>query len=316
MPANQLQRTALFFKERFPLFPHFLLAFFTFVSLYTSAQVIAGSTAVTISLLVIPGTLTFFLMLMLMRVYDELKDVETDLRLGNAGDPRYKDRPIVTGALKVSDLTSLRWGITAAVIAVNLLLGWPHPLFEFVLLFSFMLLSYHWFFYPAMKDNLLIALATHNPIALFFAFYVIGVYFADNQGAPFQPTFIWIMVGSWAFIACWEISRKIRLPEDETDYETYSKAFGGWRRAVIFSAIASVAGTLSWSWAFMSSGFTGLCFFLLLPLALYQWRSFQALSQPTAERVKLQPYSELFMLLSLVIITLYVGITNDMQLQF
>ena len=34
---------------------------------------------------------------LLLRVYDELKDVETDLRLGRAGDPRYRDRAIVSG---------------------------------------------------------------------------------------------------------------------------------------------------------------------------------------------------------------------------
>ena len=39
------------------------------------------------------GIATVALFLLLMRLYDELKDAETDMQLGRAGDPLYRDRP-------------------------------------------------------------------------------------------------------------------------------------------------------------------------------------------------------------------------------
>jgi hypothetical protein len=43
-----------------------------------------------------------------------------------------------------------------------------------------------------------------------------------------------VIVGLWLPFAAWELSRKIRVPEDETSYRTYSKVLG-WKVASRFS---------------------------------------------------------------------------------
>ena len=52
---------------------------------------------------------TGYAMSLLFRIYDELKDVETDRRLAAAGDPKYMERPIVRGLVDVEDLHALQW---------------------------------------------------------------------------------------------------------------------------------------------------------------------------------------------------------------
>ena len=42
--------------------------------------------------------------------------------LGRAGDPRYRDRPIVTGAVSIDDLVVLRW-LTTTILVVLRFMG-------------------------------------------------------------------------------------------------------------------------------------------------------------------------------------------------
>ncbi len=60
------------------------------------------------------------LFLLLMRLYDELKDADTDIALGRSGDPLYRDRVLVTGAVRIEDVKLLRWLVTAALVVLNL----------------------------------------------------------------------------------------------------------------------------------------------------------------------------------------------------
>src|SRR5262249_55168944 len=124
------------------------------------------------------GGASVLLFSLLMRVYDELKDVETDLRLGKAGDPRYKDRAVVTGRGLVEDIVALRWGATALLVAINaawVVLGRWLPLAAFAGVFALTWLSFRWFFWPRISKNVLLAFVTHNPISLAISGYAVAV---------------------------------------------------------------------------------------------------------------------------------------------
>src|SRR4051812_23834949 len=77
-----------------------------FLGIDLTLRALAGVTPLQLTWRSALGAATVFLFSLLFRVQDELKDVEADLRLGKAGDPRYKDRPIVTGRVQVDDLVA------------------------------------------------------------------------------------------------------------------------------------------------------------------------------------------------------------------
>lgn len=191
---------------------------------------------------VLPGALTVALFSLLMRVYDELKDVATDIRLGRAGDPKYRDKPIVTGHLLESDLVSLRWAVTGLLVFANAPLG-PAPFAAFAAVFGALWLSSRWFFWPRISRSLLLAFVTHNPLTLAVALYMLAVE-ASALGPVADPTgAAALLVALWFPVAAWETARKVRAPSDETDYETYSKVLG-WRTAALVPAgfvVASLA---------------------------------------------------------------------------
>ncbi len=197
-----------------------------FFAIHFALQALAGAGRLVVTWRGALGAASVVLFSLLMRVYDELKDARTDLALGQAGDPAYKDRPIVRGEIEVGDLVLLRWVVTAALVAANVPLGWPIPLAAFVAVFALMWASFHWFFVPAISRSLLLAFATHNPISLAVAAYAAAVYVAEHGAGTLTLLTPQILVGMWLPIAAWETARKVRLPEEETSYQTYSKVLG------------------------------------------------------------------------------------------
>jgi len=225
--------------------PHFMVlsGVAKFYAVYFSLQALASSESVHISLPSLVGAFSIVLFSLLMRIYDEMKDAEADIRLGRAGDPRYKDRPIVSGAVTTDDLVVLRWVTTALLVVINAPLGrWP--LIGFTVLFLVTWLSFKWFFWPKISRHLLLAFLTHNPITLFFGGYIVAVYAGDFGIQSIDVWVLLLLLVFWAPLGAWETSRKIRAPEDETDYETYSQVFG-WKLAPFVPIAFILLGTTS-----------------------------------------------------------------------
>lgn len=180
------------------------------------------------------------LFMLLLRVYDELKDAEGDLRLARSGDARFARRPLVTGEVRLGDLVLLRDAVIAALVLLNLPLGSPLPYAAFAAALILAWLSSRWFFWPAIADHLLLALVTHNPLSLVFSAYVAAVYAADFGAAGLNGWAAVLLVGLWLPVTAWELARKVRLPAEETDYSTYSKVLG-WRLAALLPGAATAA---------------------------------------------------------------------------
>jgi len=223
--------------------PHIMLlsGVAKFYAAYFCLQALVSEESVHMSLRSTGGAISIVLFSLLLRIYDELKDAKADIRLGRAGDPRYKNRPIVTGAVTIEDLAVLRWVVTALLVVINVPMGgWS--VIGFAVLFAVTWLSFKWYFWPAISGNLLLAFITHNPITLFFGGYIVAVYAGDYGIQSIDAWVLVLLLAFWAPLGAWETSRKIRAPEDETDYQTYSKVFG-WKLAPFVPIAFIVLGT-------------------------------------------------------------------------
>jgi 4-hydroxybenzoate polyprenyltransferase len=164
------------------------------------------------------GAVTIPLLLLLLRIMDELKDRETD-------PLNFPDRPVSRGAVHYEDLKL--FGLFIVVILFILNLFFTHATFIFLFVFGYACLMYKYFFLKErISKNILMALLTHNPISYLFFLYVVFI-FKNNMTTP-VPVARVLLLGTvflWSSMS-WEISRKIRRPEDETAYQTYSKVLG------------------------------------------------------------------------------------------
>lgn len=260
-----------------------------------------GKGPLTLSWRMALGALGVILFSLLLRIYDELKDAEADLRLGRAGDPLYADRPLVTGAVLLDDVRAMRWWVSGLLVAIHVPLCVPlgvHPLAAFLGTFFLTWLSFKWFFLPAISKNVLLAFLSHNPLSVVLAAYVVSIYLAEFPRAveTLSPWTAALLVGLWMPIAAWEVGRKVRLPEEETDYDTYSKRLG-WRTAAalpgVFVAIsAACLGGVLWAleltWALP---------FLALGAAVPVGASLLLEVAPTPARTRLRPATELYLLI-------------------
>lgn len=282
-------------SEQFPPIPMLLVGFLTYCALDWSLQGLAGgSDPLVLTWRVIPGALSVTLLAFILRVYDELKDADSDRRLAAAGDERYMNRPIVTGAITEGDLHAARWLTSGVLLVCALSLGLK-ALIAFALAYFVFWLSFKWYFYPKIQESLFLALVTHNPLTLVVELYVVAMFWV---GAAI-PGPLWalglLLLGLWFPLTAWETSRKIRLPDMETDYETYSKIFG-WRGAACVSqtlVLISLGCLVGFG---QVSGVGGGVFYGILGVgALVALGGvLRLLLKPTPAATKLRPFMEVY----------------------
>lgn len=212
----------------------------------------------------VSGALTITLMLLLLRIMDELKDLETDLLY-------FPHRPVPRGAVYASDLKILGLFIAGALVFLNLFFS--HATVIFLSVFCYACLMYKYFFLKnIISKNILFALLTHNPISYLLFLYVAFIY--RNNMAP-QIHFGQIyLLGAVFFCSSmsWEIARKIRHRENETAYQTYSRAMGI-RAALVIPAVLSGISLVVIIFLFHDI-FSGFTFFYMLVVYLFLLMTF------------------------------------------
>ncbi len=219
--------------ERFPLLrTSLLLAVFSAASLGVSAHL--GNRP-------LPHPATFIavwaIVLMLffqMRVCDEIKDYEDDLR--------YRpERPIQRGLLSLGLIRNLGLACVPLMLALTLLLS-PGLLIFLGLVWLWLgLMTVEFFAARWLKARPFLYLASHMAIMpLIDLFITAAEWLPSGQGAP---------DGLWLFIALScangcviEIGRKTWAPENErTGVETYSALLGPRNGAVLWAGFAALA---------------------------------------------------------------------------
>jgi len=232
-----LKRLALYTREMFPMGIYLPYAAVSFSALYLVTQLLAGTKRLLITSTSFIGLFTVFGVLLLMRILDEFKDYEVDKVL-------FPHRPVPRGDVRLSDLRALGTVLVGLMIGLNLFNHQVLPYLGAMLLFGF--LTFKWFFLEdKIRANLVLALVTHQPMALFVNLYVISAALSTVPSARFEPMMILPAIIFFFPVAAWETGRKIRARGKETEYVTYSSLFGPERAALLPLSCVSVTVVLS-----------------------------------------------------------------------
>lgn len=240
-----IKRIAIYLNEMFPL-SAIIGSIITAIAIQLTYLRLYDVRPSTYLPLVVPAIVLTCVSL-LIRIMDEFKDYQDDLT-------NFPGRPLPSGRVKKNDLFALGIFCVLAIVFLSLtsktLLIWA-----FITLgFTFLMLK--WFFIEdIMRKSLPLAFVTHHPIVLFNFIYLL---LACMQ---LSPTVGWEM-GWYILPVCliftnWEIVRKIRAPEQETGYTTYSKIMGP-RPAILLALFLQLA-----------FNFTVFAIFMKLQTSLY-----------------------------------------------
>jgi 4-hydroxybenzoate polyprenyltransferase len=212
------KRLQIYIREMFPLKTYIPFAFFNHYVLFFSVQLLLGVPKPMLSLYSLIGVATILGFMLIMRIFDELKDEAVDQEL-------FKSRPYPRGAVTKQDLLILFAMTFFLVVALNCFKIYTLPFF--LLCVGYCFLTFKWFF---LKDyistNLFLALLTHQPITLLVNIYVVSTAMVQTQTVHWSAGIFGLAVVFFLPILGWELSRKIKARGEENKYVTYSKLIG------------------------------------------------------------------------------------------
>jgi 4-hydroxybenzoate polyprenyltransferase len=228
------RRFKAYLDERFPLWNHGLLI----VSYYSSNQFLAQALTrpgqpMHYSWLSAVGAITMLCLFFHLRVFDEHKDYDDDCRF-------YPNRVLQRGLISLRDLKILG-GI--AIILECLLGAWLGPATLVAVLaaqaYSVLMLK-EFFCRKWLRRQFLTYAMSHMLIMPLFAMVVFSA--ATGRYLWQAPGWFWLYSFVGFFVTFnWEVSRKIRAPEQEIDgVDTYTKMFGTYGAAYLVLAIRVV----------------------------------------------------------------------------
>ena len=213
-----IRRLSVYFKEMYPILPRFLLGLIIFGEIHFIILLNAGIRIFRLGLQELIGGFTVFSFLLWLRIADDFKDYELDLRL-------FPHRPLPSGRVYKKDLAVFVTVLIAVTVLLNLCFMNNFGFFLFLYIYG-TLMSLWFFSKKKIQKSLPLALVTHNPVQMIMNVYIIS-FTCFKYGLTL---FTWVnFLAAWTLYfpaLIWEISRKIRAPEDETEYVTYSKLFG------------------------------------------------------------------------------------------
>ena len=280
-------RLGAYLNERFPLISHGILI----ISYYSSNQFLAEiltkpdeKLKYTIGSLL--GAITLFCMFLHLRVFDEHKDYEEDLK-------HYPDRVLQSGLISLKHLKilgAIAIGLELLLSAIWMPLGKPAALVAVVIAIVYSVLMPKEFFVGQwLKRHFLVYTVSHMLIMPIFGLVVFS--FATGQYPWEAPPWFWVYAFVGFFVTLnWEISRKIRAPEQEIDgVDSYTKIFGTYGAAyavlivrVIDTGIVALVGWHIGASAWFYWALVGLFFLCLIGFYQYRFNT----SAKTAKRME------------------------------
>lgn len=289
--AGFVGRMRLYLGEMFPVPLRLLMAVLLYASFARMLARLHGwPTAPTVRELLL-GSGSVFATMLVLRLMDELKDRDVDLRL-------FASRPLPSGRVLESDIR------LALVLASGLFVvahfGEGLALWTALGVLGYATLMFRWFFVPAlMRPRLVLTLATHNPVIPLLLFHLV-VIAAQARGRGLgdldRRVAMTLVVVYWAPVLAWEIARKIRSRGEEDAYVTYSRLLGP-VGAVLVVAFAQTLAVGLGAWLGHIHGLHAVW----LACAAVGWAIAQAaharfLLRPDPISSRLRPFAELFLL--------------------
>ncbi|WP_408097961.1 hypothetical protein ACJVC5_03285 [Peredibacter sp. HCB2-198] len=219
-----LKRIGIYLNEMFPL-SAVIGSILTAVAVQLIYLRLYDLKPTSILFLIIPAIVLTCISL-LIRIMDEFKDYQDDLT-------NFPNRPLPSGRVEKKDLVAL--GIFCVITVIFLSMTSMKLLIWAFITLGFTFLMLKWFFIEdRMRKSLPLAFITHHPIVLFNFTYLMIACMQMNPAVTFDKA-LYILPLCLIFTN-WEVVRKIRAPEQETGYTTYSKIFGP-RPAVLMALI-------------------------------------------------------------------------------
>ncbi len=302
-----MKRYLTYLQQRFPLLQNLLFATLIGISLQITLQLGNGGESPVIGTGSLAIVLTITGFMLLMRLFDDLKDARTDGEL-------FPDRPLPKG----NATPKMLW---IMILGIHLFFHIPVFLFPearlwFLMSLAFAWLSFRWFFAPRfISTRLLLAFITHQPAGFFVNLWVAAATLS-LMNLPFNAT---VLMPCFIFITpvmLWELSRKIKPEGEENDYTTYSKILGPRTAAAVLLLPGSV---LTGGLIVMAEHHgiptlhTGLqaLFFVIFTLAVYRF-----MLKPVRKHQVLAQASVLLSLCSLILYMAFLLIFNPPQWQW
>lgn len=237
-PRSFFARIWIYSLEMFPVLIYLPYVLALYICLNFSTQALSGQDIV-LDVYGVSGMITAFFMMLLMRTFDDLKDIEIDKGL-------FPERATPRGAVLKSDIRILSMTSFVILVATNVLFA-QDTLLIFAGMMVYALLTFKWFFAEEIhRKNLFLTMMTHQPLPLAINFFLIHTALASGTNYdPFTLNhFVLLLIFSLP-VTAWETSRKIRSKDMETDYETFSMIFGARGATLIPFVCLLLAGSLS-----------------------------------------------------------------------
>lgn len=269
-------RWYIYQKERFPILMYIpMILAFSFSAVSYSSLLRSGRInpwAVVVSFI------TSFSFFMLLRIADEHKDYEEDLR--------YRPyRPVPRGLVTLRELFFVGVALLALQLACALLLN-PHILPLLLVLWIYYACMTKEFFAPEwLKRHLFVYMFSHMLIMPLLDMYAAACDFLPTQGYAFIPQMLWFVLSSFFDGTVVELCRKMRAPEDEEEgVQTYSVMWGR-PRSVAVVLVAMVLSLISTGVATWKIG----GFHIAVPVLFCVWilcsiPLFQYLKDPSSKK--------------------------------
>lgn len=264
----------LYQAERFPIArTGFLLAIFSSASLCVSAH---------LGLRPLPTLWTFIgvwaVVLMLffqMRVCDEIKDYEDDLRF-------RPERPIQRGLISLTLIKGLGAACIPLMLAITYFLS-PGLIVFLALVWLWLgLMTVEFFAATWLKARPFLYLASHMAIMPLIDIFITAAEWLPAGQSP--PNGLWLFIAlSYANGCVIEIGRKVWAPENERPgVETYSALLGPKRSAYLWAGFAALAYLLLLGVGFVAGALLIIALLGALMLALVSFMAARFAKAPDA----------------------------------
>lgn len=214
------RRFRAYLRERFPLGTHLSMVVIYFLANQFLAQrLLRPDAPLTLGPFTALGMLFLLCMFFHLRVFDEHKDAELDQR-------HYPHRLLSRGIITLAELRRVA-AVAIGLELLSALLSSPSALLAVVISLFFSWILLREFFIPVwLRAHFMLYAVAHMLIMPLLT----ATIFSFTTGRPFweAPWLFWAyaLADFFAF-ANWEISRKIRIPEDELPgVDTYSLHLG------------------------------------------------------------------------------------------
>ena len=292
-----IRRFTTYFSERFPLLLYLPFVVILYLSLSFLVQVLSENEAF-IDYSSIYGIISGFLLMLLVRLFDDIKDEQLDHEI-------FPKRPVSRGAVLISDVKLLAVITFAILIFIN---GFfiPRSILIFSIVMIYVLLTFKWFFAKELHIRQpKVAMISHQPLPFAILFLLIHIALASGKTYnAFTQKHLLLLFTFALPITAWEVSRKIKCLQNENKYETFSKIFG-FRNAIFLSlTLYSIAGLLSMVLA-NQLGFAYYFYIVIaLSLVFLYYHFFRFLNNPLPENNNLQRIAMIFtgvLLVSIII---------------